>query len=34
MPTSISNLTAMGKFQKNIKPKYRPIGLINMNVKE
>ena len=34
MPKSFSNLTVMGKIQTNIKPKYRPIGLINMNVKE
>ena len=31
---SLSNLAAMGKMQKNIESKVRPVFLINMNTKE
>ena len=31
---SFSNLAAMGKIQKNICTKVRPVGLININKKE
>ena len=34
MQISLSNLAAMGKIQKNISTKMRPVGLINVNTKE
>ena len=34
MLISPSNLAAMGKMQKNIQTKVRPLGLININTKE
>ena len=34
MLISLSNLAAIGKIQKNIQTKMRPIGLINKNSKE
>ena len=34
MLISLSNFAAMGKIQKNISAKMRPIGLININTKE
>ena len=34
MLMSLSNLAAMGKSQKNIYTKVRPVGLINTNTKE
>jgi len=34
MLISLSNLAVMGKIQKNIQTKERPVGLININTKE
>ena len=34
MPISLSDLAVIGKIQKNIWTKTRPVGLININAKE
>ena len=34
MPISPISLAAMGKIQKNISTKVRPVDLININIKE
>ena len=34
IPLSPYNLAAMGKIQKNIETKVRPVGLINISAKE
>ena len=34
MLISLCNLNAMGKIQKNIQTKMKPVGLININTKQ